>query len=210
MWSKRTQPNPHDRPLVVSAVSDPQLDAPASGEEAAPLAVHRAFAFVDICAFTTFCDRHGEQAALQLLTQFRALTREVVGRRGVRVSKWLGDGVMLVSTDAAPLAAATVELEGRCRAIGIDTHGGLAAGPVLMFEGDDYVGRTVNLAARLCDAAGKGEVLAVDVGDGLPDWVRVKRELDVALPGMGRVEGVAHLTARADIDSVLRAGHSAA
>jgi len=210
MWSKPIRTIRDDESATVAPVSDQQLDAPGPGDETAPLAVHRAFAFIDICAFTTFCDRNGEQAALELLTQFRALTREVVGRRGVRVAKWLGDGVMLVGTDPAPLAAAAVELEGRCRGVGIHTHGGLAAGPVLMFEGDDYVGRTVNLAARLCDAAGKGEVLAVDVGPGLPDWVEIRREFPVALPGMGRIDGVAHLTARADIDTVLREGHSAA
>jgi class 3 adenylate cyclase len=30
---------------------------------------------------------------------------------------------------------------------------------VLVFEGDDYIGRTVNLAARLCDEARPGELL---------------------------------------------------
>ena len=36
---------------------------------------------------------------------------------------------------------------------------GIATGRALLFEGDDYIGSAVNLAARLCDAAGPGEVL---------------------------------------------------
>ncbi len=37
---------------------------------------------------------------------------------------------------------------------------GLASGPVLMIDGEDYLGHPVNLAARLCDLAKPGEVLA--------------------------------------------------
>jgi class 3 adenylate cyclase len=37
---------------------------------------------------------------------------------------------------------------------------GIAAGPVILFEGDDYIGQPVNLASRLCDLAHPHEVLA--------------------------------------------------
>ena len=36
---------------------------------------------------------------------------------------------------------------------------GVATGYALLFEGDDYIGSAVNLASRLCDAAGEHEVL---------------------------------------------------
>jgi len=36
---------------------------------------------------------------------------------------------------------------------------GMATGHALLFEGDDYIGSAVNMAARLCDAAGPYEVL---------------------------------------------------
>jgi adenylate cyclase len=35
----------------------------------------------------------------------------------------------------------------------------MATGLALLFEGDDYIGSAVNLASRLCDAAGPGEIL---------------------------------------------------
>ena len=58
--------------------------------------LERWFAFVDVCGFTTFTERNGTPAALEVLTRFRSAVRAVTGRRGVRVLKWLGDGAMLV------------------------------------------------------------------------------------------------------------------
>ncbi len=163
----------------------PPLDA----HDSEPLAITRSFAFLDIGGFTAYCDRHGERAAVDLLTRFRDLTRAVAIRRGVRVAKWLGDGVMLVALHPAPLAATAAEIVARCRTAGIGTHAGLASGPVLLFEGDDYIGRPANLAARLCDVAGEGEVLVH--GDvELPDWLALGEPATVPVPGIGQVSDV--------------------
>ena len=62
----------------------------------------RWFAFIDITGFTSYTEAHGTQAALEVLARFRSAVRQVTGRRGVRVLKWLGDGVMLVSTAPSP------------------------------------------------------------------------------------------------------------
>jgi adenylate cyclase len=185
------------------ALRDPATAAPMAGE-GEPLAVDRAFAFVDICAFTAYCDQHGEAAAVEVLTRFRSVTRHVVGQRGVRVAKWLGDGVMLVGTDLGPLVAAVVELVARFRATGLETHVGIAAGDVLLFEGDDYVGRTVNLAARLSEAAGPGEILAADPLPVLPAWIDHLGRTDVQVVGMGRLSGVHRLGVGAEVAARLR------
>lgn len=184
-------------------VVEPAMAAPPVDGDTSPMAVERAFAFVDISGFTAFCDRHGERAAIEVLTRFRTVTRDVVGRRGVRASKWLGDGVMLVSTEPGPLVAAVVELECRFRATGLETHAGVAWGPVLLFEGDDYVGRTVNLAARLADAAGPGEVLAVGVDAELPAWIERRNPRSLQVAGMGRVDGVVQLAATPEVERTL-------
>jgi len=133
--------------------------------------VGRYFAFVDLCGFTRFTDTHGDEQSVAVLTAFRAAVRQVASDHGVRVAKWLGDGVMFVSTEGAQLVAAVVELEGR-----VDTdlpiRAGLAGGDVILFEGDDYIGGPVNLAARLCDAAQPHELLAdADIADVVPDGV---------------------------------------
>jgi class 3 adenylate cyclase len=124
--------------------------------------VDRAFCFIDLCGFTRFTDEHGDQEAVDVLTRFRAAVRETASEHAVRVDKWLGDGVMLVSTDDDRLVEAVLELA-RCAesyGVSLPMRAGMAAGAVLLLEGDDYVGSSVNLAARLCNAAGPHQLFA--------------------------------------------------
>jgi adenylate cyclase len=124
--------------------------------------VDRAFCFIDLCGFTRFTDEHGDQEAVDVLTRFRAAVRETASDHAVRVDKWLGDGVMLVSTDDDRLIATALELArcGETYGVTLPMRAGLAAGAVILLEGDDYVGSSVNLAARLCNAAAPHQLLA--------------------------------------------------
>jgi adenylate cyclase len=172
-----------------------------------PIAVDYTFGFLDISGFTAYCEQEGEHAAIELLTRFRSLTRSVAVRRGVRVAKWLGDGVMLVAADQGPVVATVAEVIVRCDAIGLHTHAGLGRGPVLLFEGDDYVGRPVNLAARLCDAAEMGEMLSSGLSDvALPSWIEADPEVPLALGGIGVVDGVVGLRVTDEIAERFRMG----
>jgi class 3 adenylate cyclase len=155
--------------------------------------LERWFAFVDVCGFTTFTERNGTPAALEVLTRFRSAVRAVTGRRGVRVLKWLGDGAMLVGVAPGPVIAAVCELRLRFDEDSFDIHAGIAGGHVLLFEGDDYIGPAANHASRLCEAAAPGEVLAIGVAPHLPDWVEVVEQLSVYAPGIGDLEGVSKL-----------------
>src|SRR3546814_16788248 len=97
-----------------------------------------------------------------MLAQMRTTLRESAARRGVRVVKWLGDGAMLSSTMIDAVAGLVVELDTRLAEIipSLPVRAGMASGPVIMFEGDDYIGAPVTIAARLCDQAQTPEVLA--------------------------------------------------
>jgi adenylate cyclase len=80
-------------------------------------------------------------------------------RHGGKPTKWLGDGVMLYYPEPGPGVVAALEImEGLAWAGLPPAHVGLHAGPVLFQEGD-YYGRTVNLASRIADHAGPGEVV---------------------------------------------------
>jgi class 3 adenylate cyclase len=124
--------------------------------------VHRTFAFVDLSGFTAFTDARGDDEASRLLAGFRACVREVASDFGVRVAKWLGDGAMLVGVEDRALVAGVVDLARRIDEgdSPLAVRIGVSGGDVIVFEGDDYIGGAVNLAARLCTVAAPGEVLA--------------------------------------------------
>ena len=152
--------------------------------------VHRSFAFVDVSGFTALTELDGDERAVDILTAFRALLRDICSRRGVRIAKWLGDGVMLVCVETLPLLETILELHhvvcevsGPVQAVSI--RSGVTSGDVILMEGDDYIGHCVNVAARLCDYAQAGEALASpSVIDALPKWGVVLAHKEVALRGV--------------------------
>jgi adenylate cyclase len=123
--------------------------------------VQRSFAFVDLCGFTDFAEANGDDEASQVLHLLRASVREAATNHGVRVDKWLGDGAMIIGVEPPSLLAAVVEMKWALAAEGaVPLRAGIAAGRVMVFEGDDYVGRVINLAAKLCELAGPNQCLA--------------------------------------------------
>jgi adenylate cyclase len=124
--------------------------------------VERTFAFVDLSGFTAYTDSEGDREAVAVLASFRAAVRDIAARRGVRIAKWLGDGAMIVAVETEPAVEAVIDIERRVDESGspLALRAGIAAGPVILFEGDDYIGQPVNLASRLCDLAHPHEVLA--------------------------------------------------
>ena len=148
--------------------------------------VERSFAFVDLCGFTRFTDAHGDEQAVDVLTRFRSAVREIASDHAVRVDKWLGDGVMLVSTDQERLVEAVMSLAARFEsdAVALPIRAGMAGGQVILLEGDDYVGSAVNLAARLCSAAAPHEMLATTTLAGsVPGWVAATSVGAIEVPG---------------------------
>ena len=123
--------------------------------------VPRTFTFVDLSGFTNYTAAFGDDAAGRILGTFRSLVREIASERGVRIAKWLGDGCMVVSIEQVNAVAFALDLEHRAAEVcaPLTLRVGMATGHALLFEGDDYIGSAVNMAARLCDAAAPFEVL---------------------------------------------------
>ncbi len=124
--------------------------------------VRRTFGFVDLSGFTHYGVVEGDDKAVEQLSLFRSVVRSVGSSTGVRVAKWLGDGAMLVGLDAAGLVSAVMLIMRKMEDAGseLGLHAGVASGDVILFEGDDHIGMTVNLAARLADLARPGQILA--------------------------------------------------
>jgi class 3 adenylate cyclase len=159
--------------------------------------VQRTYAFVDLSGFTNYTAEYGDDAAGRILGDFRAITRRLASDRGVRVAKWLGDGCMVVAIDQEDMVAFALDLELEATAAcdPLSARIGLATGRALLFEGDDYIGSAVNLAARLCDAAGPGEVLVPDEQTlDLPQGVTAAPHGVIELRGFPRPVTVANLS----------------
>jgi adenylate cyclase len=170
--------------------------------------VHRSFAFVDVSGFTALTEAEGDERAVDVLTAFRALLRDICARRGVRIAKWLGDGVMLVCVTTRPLLETILELHYVVTVVAgpvetVSIRSGITSGEVILMEGDDYIGHSVNVAARLCDHAPPGEALAApSVMDELPSWGVAVKETPVALRGLEKpvpAASIAMAFAQADV-----------
>lgn len=174
--------------------------------------VGRGFAFVDLSGFTSYTDTHGDEQASALLTVFRSAVRGVASRRGVRVAKWQGDGAMFVSVEHGPLVSAVLEIEER-----LDTatsplrlRGGITYGHVILFEGDDYVGSAVNLAARLCDVAAPHEILITsDLLEFVPSWAVAEEAGPVVVRGFAQPVPVHRVHRNKDMAVAWEDEHSA-
>ncbi|CAB4824249.1 unannotated protein [freshwater metagenome] len=160
--------------------------------------VERTFVFVDLSGFTKYTAANGDSAAGNILTKFRAEVRDVAASWGIRVDKWLGDGCMIVSVEQDMAIGFALDMQKRCEDVcrPLTVRVGLATGEVLMFQGEDYIGTSVNLASRLCDVAEHNEVLMPrsDLRR-LPPGVTENNHDNVVLRGLGEVE-VVNLTAQ--------------
>ena len=120
--------------------------------------------FTDIANFTASTETGGERAAMELLDTHDAIvTPAVVGNRG-RVVKNVGDGIMAAFRDPADAVAAAAAIITRANGDGrpaLALRIGLDAGRPTK-RGEDYIGHTVNLAARLVKRARSGEALVTD------------------------------------------------
>ena len=119
----------------------------------------QAIAFVDLSSYTELTVEAGDERAAQFATSLQTLAESSARAYRGRVVKLLGDGVMLRYPS---IRDAVRSVRGLMTAIGEAelpaAHAGIAAGPLVVRDGDVY-GHTVNLAARIAGRAQPGEIL---------------------------------------------------
>ncbi|MGR0221432.1 adenylate/guanylate cyclase domain-containing protein [Agromyces sp. ZXT2-6] len=117
-----------------------------------------AFVFIDLAGYTALTEEQGDAAGARLAREMNAMVERIVADHAGTPVKWLGDGVMIRFQHAGQAVRATLAMVAAAPAIGLPAHAGVAAGPVVMQDGD-YFGRAVNLASRIAGAATAGQTL---------------------------------------------------
>lgn len=153
----------HRRHLLRASVQEAlaDLEAAERGQDRETLEV--TIAFVDLASFTSLVEVHGDEVAAEILGRFDELVRQLLEEHGGTLVKQIGDAFMLVFTE--PVKAVRF-------AVGLDATAnrepnfpalrtGIHHGPVLYRVGD-YVGNTVNIAARIAAMAQANEILVTE------------------------------------------------
>jgi class 3 adenylate cyclase/YHS domain-containing protein len=110
--------------------------------------------FVDLASFTALTEAMGDVVAAEVVERFSGLVRDSANRWNGKVVKQIGDEFMVVFSDARDALHCGLEIEAHCSdqpnfpAVRLGAH----TGPVL-YRQADYVGATVNLAARVASVA---------------------------------------------------------
>ena len=120
--------------------------------------------FTDLVGFTEYNEAVGDIEALRVLDEQRSLVDGHLDGQDARLVKEIGDGLMIwIGSAVGALSIATCLLEAF---VGIHTSGtfplavrmGMHHGESIA-RGEDVVGQTVNVAARISALAGPGELL---------------------------------------------------
>ena len=120
--------------------------------------------FTDLVGFTAYTDAVGDSAAVGLLDRQAEIVDHVLEATEGRLVKELGDGLMIWFDAADQSLAGAVRLMQAIEAARRDGSFALAVRMGLhhgeaMQRGDDLVGQTINIAARVADLAGPSELL---------------------------------------------------
>jgi adenylate cyclase len=119
--------------------------------------------FVDLASFTPLTATMGDHAAANVLRRFSATARSGANQHGGRILKQIGDAFMLCfaqPTDAIEFGLAMdqfVETVSQFPALHIGAHYG-----TVLYRVGDYIGATVNLAARVAAAGAAGQFLITE------------------------------------------------
>jgi adenylate cyclase len=121
------------------------------------------FLFTDLVGFTALTATRGDHGAADVALAFYARVRALLPEYRAEEVKTMGDALMLRCEEPAHAVRLGLRI---VRELEDDpvlppVRVGMHCGPAVEREGDWY-GATVNVAARLCAAAGGGEVLVSD------------------------------------------------
>ena len=142
---------------------------PSEPKPGTPEADTHTILFTDMEGSTTLADRLGDAAAQEVRRTHNEIVRAALSANGGNEIKHTGDGIMASFTTASTALDCAIAIQ---RGVAEHKHEhpdsqlgvyvGLNAGEPIA-EDDDLFGTSVNLAARICDHAEAGQILAANV-----------------------------------------------
>jgi len=152
--------------------------------------------FSDVKDYTARTAQESRLGVLDLVRRHRDLAQPIVKRRGGRVVKSLGDGLLITFESATDAVLAGLEIQAAAAAHSRDAFAdrdklelriAVSTGEVAVDGGGDVFGDAVNLASRAQQQASPGEVLFTEA-----TWATInRREVRGADAGMFELKGVA-------------------
>jgi adenylate cyclase len=158
--------------LVSGAASQAVHDAVSAGGTIASSRTRCTVLYSDIRNFTSFAEANEPERVVQFLNRTMTIIVDAITRADGDVDKLIGVAVLArfqgTGAEARAIAAARdairlVEQAGLPRGVGIGIYTGeVISGTVGSADRMDFtvIGDSVNLAARLCSAAARGEIVA--------------------------------------------------
>ena len=138
--------------------------------------VHVQLLMADLVSFTEFTSTHGDAAARVTAGLLHQLASDAVRRDGGEVVKALGDGFLAWLPPGRDPMPVLRSVNAGCERPDGDRwqlHAASHVGRPIR-HGGDLFGADVNLVARLCDAAGPGELVRSSGGLGEPESLSVR------------------------------------
>ena len=123
----------------------------------------RAIMFTDIVGSTQLAATLGDDRAMEIVRAHDQIVRAAIEDAGGSEVKHTGDGIMASFPSVANAVQGAMEIQNGAEHVdGLSIRVGLSAGEPLEDEGDLF-GTAVNMAARLCDHAGPGQIVVASV-----------------------------------------------
>ena len=122
-----------------------------------------AILFTDLVGFSDWALEAGDEAALDVLRQVGDAEQKAISQHKGAIVKRLGDGAMAVFSDSEAAVRAALDAQAEIEKIEVGDYqpsqrAGVHRGTPRKVKGD-FLGVDVNIAARVGDCAGGGEVL---------------------------------------------------
>ena len=152
-------------PRAATAIAEFLGDTPRDAFETPGAGAPLTILFTDMEDSTSLTQRLGDAQAQELVHAHNTIVRNALQARGGSEIKHTGDGIMASFPSASSAVECAIAIQrdvAEHNDANLRVHIGVNAGEPLAEDGDLF-GTAVQLARRICDYAGAGDILVADV-----------------------------------------------